>query len=1273
MLAGLIDPNIHADIIAGYDFGSVGGGTSTLNATTVASGVSTTAVDGFGAAGGWVLQTTLGDNTGFAASGTAFGATDAGNFSGAGNGATGASLADAISDGDYVNFTITADLPGTLNVSGFSIAGTIAHLTNNRPAEFFNVIAQPNGGSTWDASGALFASDQEIVTTQGLKDWDDFFVDLSGNFNLQGVDSVEFRVYFWGGSGGSSSSRTNYDQIVVEGSIGAPVNPIWQVDGSGDWSTPANWLGSVPNAASDKAIFSDSVPLTAPLTASLDVPVTLGELSLQSAQAITIGGPSALTLDGGGAANVSASSGSHVISAAVSLTDPLDVASISGAALDISGALSGTTTVTNSGEGQLTLSGDLSGHTGSIVSDAGTLVVSGTSASDITANAGSLIVSGTGSDITVNAGAILSGEGSATGTLLLAAGNTLNVDPTNGTSAFTAGTLSPTAPVEVGFSSSPVGLGAFTVLNYTSYAGVVATDFVSPDYRISFADDMAGSITATVAAAATRSWAGTDLVNPTFWDIGTSTNWSEGDSLFFDEDSVTFTDVGPVDYEDGATGSNVRRVDVQEEVAPGTMTFTNTFGNDWEIQDVTADVETIRAEDGGIIVNGGGNVTMFTKITGNTDITHSGTGILYLGGGGTDNDFVGTITVDGGGELRNIRNPTGAAGGKFNSLGDFGNTLTVTNGSTFDAWVRTANHDFQNYGTGSFIFGHGTTLANTGTEHSASLFGDQLVFQGDITLEGGQRFDINDTIDVTGTDIVITMENDEGNVIGGDNSAQSIGEWVVNDGTLFTNLGTEGLGNSATVTVNADGRLTGNTGTGTDNGDGPGTTDIGNSITLNGGKLSANQTGTTTIYSGTVTVVDDSVIDPDRNDRTVILNGTLTESGAGGDLIIGNGTTRIASGLTATGFTGDFIFSEGVLKFELENGVNLAQDIVVADSGNFKNIVLTAGNSAEISGNITINEETPEDFDFDVQDGGDTLTVSGAISGGGAAGVAKTSAGSLILSGQNSYVGNSVIYNGIVTLTSSSRTTIYPTTNATTNQIDVRGSGVVNADGELYFDLDIADTTAGNSWDIIIGTGTVTPGGTFTVNSSLGTFLDGGTEWTLDDGSNLWTFDLLTGALSVTSAGTPFDTWMAQFTTLTGPDTDPGADPDGDNVDNFTEFAFDGNPEDGSNNGRIHVFSEDTVSSDMLVLTVAVRSDTGAWAGSDALTASSAPDGIDYTVEGSLDLLTFDQAISEVSPVQDTGLAPLSAGYKWQSFKLNGSEGLPGKGFMRAAAAEVAE
>ncbi|WPJ95481.1 PEP-CTERM sorting domain-containing protein [Coraliomargarita algicola] len=78
-----------------------------------------------------------------------------------------------------------------------------------------------NGGSTWLAANAL-TTDQTSTASQGDTTWQSLFLNTSEDSMFQGLDSVEFRIYVWGGSGTTSNSRMNFDQIVVEGTVPEP-------------------------------------------------------------------------------------------------------------------------------------------------------------------------------------------------------------------------------------------------------------------------------------------------------------------------------------------------------------------------------------------------------------------------------------------------------------------------------------------------------------------------------------------------------------------------------------------------------------------------------------------------------------------------------------------------------------------------------------------------------------------------------------------------------------------------------------------------------------------------------------------------------------------------------------------------------------------------------------------------------------------------------------------------------------------------------------------
>jgi hypothetical protein len=115
----------------------------------------------------------------------------------------------------------------------------------------------------------------------------------------------------------------------------------------------------------------------------------------------------------------------------------------------------------------------------------------------------------------------------------------------------------------------------------------------------------------------------------------------------------------------------------------------------------------------------------------------------------------------------------------------------------------------------------------------------------------------------------------------------------------------------------------------------------------------------------------------------------------------------------------------------------------------------------------------------------------------------------------------------------------------------------------------------------------------------------------------------------------------------------PEDDPDGDGQGNMLEFALGGNPANAADHAILHTRiadSEDSDSAEELLLTLAVRVGTPAFAGSPAPTATLA--GITYTVEGGGSLEDFSAPVLEVAPVITDLPAPPS-GYEYRTFSLD--------------------
>jgi autotransporter-associated beta strand protein len=158
------------------------------------------------------------------------------------------------------------------------------------------------------------------------------------------------------------------------------------------------------------------------------------------------------------------------------------------------------------------------------------------------------------------------------------------------------------------------------------------------------------------------------------------------------------------------------------------------------------------------------------------------------------------------------------------------------------------------------------------------------------------------------------------------------------------------------------------------------------------------------------------------------------------------------------------------------------------------------------------------------------------------------------------------------------------------------------------------------------------------------------------------------GSLIVTSsAPAAFTSWIDDFPGLSASQKLPYADPDNDGHHNLAEFAFAGNPTSPSDNGQRQLRTSDSNSDSLpdLTLTLEVRTGTTFTADGPDLVSPSI-DGIAYRIEGSTDLTDFASPVVEVIPHLGTGSA--RSGYTFKTFRLSAANGLPNRGFIRAAA-----
>jgi hypothetical protein len=150
-------------------------------------------------------------------------------------------------------------------------------------------------------------------------------------------------------------------------------------------------------------------------------------------------------------------------------------------------------------------------------------------------------------------------------------------------------------------------------------------------------------------------------------------------------------------------------------------------------------------------------------------------------------------------------------------------------------------------------------------------------------------------------------------------------------------------------------------------------------------------------------------------------------------------------------------------------------------------------------------------------------------------------------------------------------------------------------------------------------------------------------------------------------ASSAFTTWIDSFNPpLANPaDRVETADPDSDGATNLQEFGFGGNPASGSDSGTGQVLTVDANGDTQRDITLTLQVRSGATFSVSGNALVSAPvDELIYRIEGSIDLASWDSAVSEVTSL---GSGSPKAGYVFKTFRLNAGSGLPGKGFLRAS------
>jgi autotransporter-associated beta strand protein len=180
----------------------------------------------------------------------------------------------------------------------------------------------------------------------------------------------------------------------------------------------------------------------------------------------------------------------------------------------------------------------------------------------------------------------------------------------------------------------------------------------------------------------------------------------------------------------------------------------------------------------------------------------------------------------------------------------------------------------------------------------------------------------------------------------------------------------------------------------------------------------------------------------------------------------------------------------------------------------------------------------------------DTIAGAGALE--------KAGANTLILSGSNSFSGDTSVSAGTLELATNGSLRFVIGGSGTNNALTGTGTALLN--GAFNIDLTSAATNTNASWTIVQNTLATTYGTNFIVSG----FNGAGGVWTNSTNGVDYIFTQSSGVLTVVNTN-PVGNYASWVGYWQGVDpnftnTAPTANPDGDPFDNNMEFAFDGNP-----------------------------------------------------------------------------------------------------------------
>ena len=479
-------------------------------------------------------------------------------------------------------------------------------------------------------------------------------------------------------------------------------------------------------------------------------------------------------------------------------------------------------------------------------------------------------------------------------------------------------------------------------------------------------------------------WTGNNAVNPTFWDVATTTNWlafkgtvDQVPSAFNKADAVTFDD----------TGSS-STVNVVQPVSPGLVEVTNNslnyiftgsggiVGKLSMTKDGTGSLLLDNGGNGGVSISGTFTVNSGTVQVGNNDANGSisaTAGVVdksalvfkrsdnvtnsssISGTGSLSQNSAAVLTLSGNNSFSggaNVLLGTLQAGSNT-ALGSSNGTTTVSSGATLDVGGQTLNA-YPVVVSGTGVGGNGAII-NTVADNTTAM--GNVTLANNTTFGGTRRWDIRGgaaQLLTGGNAYNLTKVGTNQISLVGVNVDGALGNINVQSGTLSAETTISGLGDPGSTLTVASGATFQVYGT---------ANVLYKQFALNGNGVATTfncANGTANTLAGNITLTNSCIFNAASGTAVAFSSGTM--GGTGSLTIIGGGTNIISSSETAS-YTGGTLVTNGTLVVDgtLSGSVRIAPTATLAGTG-------TA------SGTVTVTNATVSPGDIAVTPQG-TLTV----------------------------------------------------------------------------------------------------------------------------------------------------------------------------------------------------------------------------------------------------------------------------------------------------------